>query len=158
MCSCFVFCFGMFLASRFCILCILHLQVVELWTGSIVFTEQRALRAIEASAKTPTAMARGLLGAVFARRAELLTCSIKGQKARGRYTNPTCSGHHSMLQELMPVCVRNFFLLMCTSYMKDAPRFGHRVDDNKVTVFQQLVNNIFSERCGMPATHVLCTQ
>ncbi|XP_049267733.1 uncharacterized protein LOC125756819 [Rhipicephalus sanguineus] len=59
-------------------------DVVELQPGSSVFVEQRALQAIRNSAKTPTAMARGLLAAVFTRHA-LLTCSIKGQKAKGMY-------------------------------------------------------------------------
>ncbi|KAH7968482.1 hypothetical protein HPB52_008930 [Rhipicephalus sanguineus] len=59
-------------------------DVVELQPGFSVFVEQRALQAIRNSAKTPTAMARGLLAAVFSRHA-LLTCSIKGQKAKGIY-------------------------------------------------------------------------
>ncbi|KAL1422510.1 hypothetical protein MTO96_022026 [Rhipicephalus appendiculatus] len=57
-------------------------DVVELQPGASVFVEQRALHAIQTAAKTPTATARGLLTAVYTRHA-LLTCSMKGQKAKG---------------------------------------------------------------------------
>lgn len=59
-------------------------QVVELQPGSSIFVEQRALHAVQSSAKTPTELARGLLPAVFNRHA-LLTCSMKGQKAKGMH-------------------------------------------------------------------------
>lgn len=70
----------------FCTFCILRLQVVELQTGSSIYVDNQALRSIEAGAKTPTAMARGLLTAVFTRQV-LLTCFIRGQKAKGLH-NP----------------------------------------------------------------------
>lgn len=55
---------------------------MELQTGSNIFVDHQALRTIETGAQTPPAMARGLPTAVFSRQA-LLTCSLKGQKAKG---------------------------------------------------------------------------
>ncbi|KAL3222187.1 hypothetical protein MRX96_028923 [Rhipicephalus microplus] len=59
-------------------------DVVELQPGSSIFVEARALQAVLHSAKTSTALARGLLPAVFNKQA-LLTCSMKGQKAKGAH-------------------------------------------------------------------------
>ncbi|KAH8033818.1 hypothetical protein HPB51_016537 [Rhipicephalus microplus] len=59
-------------------------DVVELQPGSSIFVETRALHAVLKSAKTPTALARGLLPAVFNRHS-LLTCSMKRQKAKGTH-------------------------------------------------------------------------
>ncbi|XP_075732933.1 uncharacterized protein LOC142775422, partial [Rhipicephalus microplus] len=59
-------------------------DVVELQPWSSIFVETRALHAVLKSAKTPTALARGLLPAVFNRHS-LLTCSMKGQKAKGTH-------------------------------------------------------------------------
>ncbi|XP_075736247.1 uncharacterized protein LOC142761716 isoform X2 [Rhipicephalus microplus] len=59
-------------------------DVVELQPESSIFVETGALHAVLNSAKTPTALARGLLPAVFNWHA-LLTCSMKGQKAKGMH-------------------------------------------------------------------------
>ncbi|XP_075730828.1 uncharacterized protein LOC142774319 [Rhipicephalus microplus] len=59
-------------------------HVVELQPGSSIFVEARALQAVLNSAKTSTALARGLLPAVFNKHA-LLICSMKGHKAKGAH-------------------------------------------------------------------------